>query len=621
MQYRMRRTAREGKQKSNVILMNARIGHRKKHLSIPVWMVCFCYSFVCLGQKTGIGTLTPTNQLSVVGNADFMGNVGLGIAAPTKKLHVNGEALINSLTVGLGGNPSQVFNTAFGYNALASNSTGNQNTSVGYLNMFANSTGGDNTASGAYSLGSNTAGNGNTAIGLNALQLNISGSSNTAIGYQAGVGASNLTNASAIGANASVTASNCLILGNEAKVGIGTGTPATALEVVGNTRTTNLRITSGASNDKILKSDATGNASWVDIATLETDPQIGAMTTNQIPRWNGTNLSAGLLHDNGTAIGLGTLSPVAKLDVINPVNGIRLWSGGTGASNYTSFQIGRVATEGTLGVAATSGNFAGGSAPGDVILRTELATQRLIVNSGSGQATLVVNNSKVGMGTTTPVNKLDIKGEAAIGSTYSGTTTSPDNGVIIQENVGIRTFEPNGRLHVVAPTNKTNTDQTHCAFFTTNEPLNSNPFGFRISLTGGGSLPARSADLQTTDVNIADGGTLSLQPNAGYVGIGTSTPTTQLDVEGGIRTKYSGSVVFLVAVIPFPYVTVQYNVDFSPALPPDWNYTNTVLLVQNTDGIWGDICQAKLVDSDTMELEIAAQSIGNMRVNWIAFKL
>lgn len=117
-----------------------------------------------------------------------------------------------------GGTP---FLNAFGYNALASNSTGSSNTAVGYNALTANDTGGYNTAVGALALQTNagageynnafgwqalkantignenqafgisalltnTTGNYNTAIGSNALRFNLSTSNNTAVGYQAG---------------------------------------------------------------------------------------------------------------------------------------------------------------------------------------------------------------------------------------------------------------------------------------------------------------------------------------------------------------------------------------------------------------------------------------------------
>jgi len=42
------------------------------------------------GGNVGIGTIAPTNKLSVTGNADFSGNLGIGVTSPLVKLHVNG---------------------------------------------------------------------------------------------------------------------------------------------------------------------------------------------------------------------------------------------------------------------------------------------------------------------------------------------------------------------------------------------------------------------------------------------------------------------------------------------------------------------------------------------------
>ncbi len=42
--------------------------------------------------NVGIGTTSPTNKLSVAGNADFSGNVGIGTTNPVFKLQVNGSA-------------------------------------------------------------------------------------------------------------------------------------------------------------------------------------------------------------------------------------------------------------------------------------------------------------------------------------------------------------------------------------------------------------------------------------------------------------------------------------------------------------------------------------------------
>ncbi|MDX1385392.1 MAG: tail fiber domain-containing protein, partial [Thermoanaerobaculia bacterium] len=73
-------------------------------------------------------------------------------------------------------------NTATGFRALASNTTGHRNTADGHLALFSNSTGYRNTALGNRALYANEGGNFNTAVGDRAMQLGTSGDWNTAVG-------------------------------------------------------------------------------------------------------------------------------------------------------------------------------------------------------------------------------------------------------------------------------------------------------------------------------------------------------------------------------------------------------------------------------------------------------
>jgi hypothetical protein len=98
-------------------------------------------------------------------------------------------------------------------------------------------------------------------------------------------------------------------------VGIGTATPSSALEVIGTTQTTNLKMTNGAASGYIMQSDATGNASWVNLNSVissETDPQVSSSTANKLSKWNGTSLVDGSIYDNGR-IGIGTTTPELML--------------------------------------------------------------------------------------------------------------------------------------------------------------------------------------------------------------------------------------------------------------------------------------------------------------------
>ncbi len=76
-------------------------------------------------------------------------------------------------------------NTAVGNYALAENTTGCCNTASGQAALLNNTTGTNNTASGYQALFSNTTASGNTADGTQALQLNTTGYNNTAVGNAA----------------------------------------------------------------------------------------------------------------------------------------------------------------------------------------------------------------------------------------------------------------------------------------------------------------------------------------------------------------------------------------------------------------------------------------------------
>ena len=75
-------------------------------------------------------------------------------------------------------------NTAFGKNALTSNTTGNYNTAMG-SKVMQNNTASDNTAIGYETMNSNTSGQKNVAVGVIALKLNVTGDYNVAMGYAA----------------------------------------------------------------------------------------------------------------------------------------------------------------------------------------------------------------------------------------------------------------------------------------------------------------------------------------------------------------------------------------------------------------------------------------------------
>lgn len=61
---------------------------------------------------------------------------------------------------------------------------------------------------------------------------------------------------------------------------------------------------------------------------------------------------------------------------------------------------------------------------------------------------LVNNNDKVGIGTTVPLNTLDVNGQMVIGVNHAGQETAPANGLIVEGNVGIGHNIADESLHV-----------------------------------------------------------------------------------------------------------------------------------------------------------------------------
>jgi hypothetical protein len=120
---------------------------------------------------------------------DTTGNTALGRlalssanAAANQNTAVGWEALRYTIAVA----PQHgSYNTALGYGALRSNTTGYANTASGHRALFLNTTGFRNTASGFSALFANSTGSHNTAIGNYSLRTNLIGSNNTATGSRA----------------------------------------------------------------------------------------------------------------------------------------------------------------------------------------------------------------------------------------------------------------------------------------------------------------------------------------------------------------------------------------------------------------------------------------------------
>ena len=239
-------------------------------------------------------------------------------------------------------------NSALGANALLQSTTGTGNTAVGALAMLQSTTSDSSTALGLQTLYSATTGDGNTAIGTNALKTVTTGNYNTALGYGADVSSGALANATAIGYNAKVATSNSLVLGatgaSAVNVGIGTASPAVALDVASTTT-----VNYGTIAQLYAPANTTtGNYSQIRLGVGSSANNAGEIRF----QYNGNGLSTNVLQlglfaagGNGLSItgagnvGIGTSTPTQAKLVINGYQTAPsfsyeyLSSGGTGSSS------------------------------------------------------------------------------------------------------------------------------------------------------------------------------------------------------------------------------------------------------------------------------------------------
>lgn len=142
------------------------------------------------------------------------GFVHIGGTTPNALLDVNGDALINTVSIGLGGsnintntilgnkslfsNVNGSENLAVGFNSLGKNTDGSGNVAMGFNSMFNNDNGNSNVAIGAYSMFKGVSNRGSVAVGVNSL-YNVEGRGNLAIGSNAAFSLTNGDNNNIIG--------------------------------------------------------------------------------------------------------------------------------------------------------------------------------------------------------------------------------------------------------------------------------------------------------------------------------------------------------------------------------------------------------------------------------------
>lgn len=286
----------------------------------------------------------------------------------------------------------------------------------------------------------------------------------------------------------------------------------------------------GLSNSQLLATDITGKLQTLSTSTYPSLTEVSylkgvtsaiqtqinskfntpiGLTTNYLPKWNGTGFVNSTVFESSGNVGIGTA---------NPQNKIHLNSG--------SMQIGSISTSAIT--YSTRQNSL-------IFNRTDLPTTftNTISNSWSGTPSDQTMNFELANGASTKINVLTLNGAG---------------------NVGIGTSSPSARLHVDGG-----------GVFTGNQPLLDGLTGMHLGTSSGfpwigwrnnsAALDQKSWDLYANnssligrlindantvasawlEVNRSSSNVSSVNFPNGNVGIGTSSPSAKLDVNGYSR--------------------------------------------------------------------------------------
>ncbi|MBE9575491.1 tail fiber domain-containing protein [Flavobacterium proteolyticum] len=135
-------------------------------------------------QTDGVGNVTWQNVSAVIGSNYWSTNGNSATVAGTNFIGTTDNVDLIFKRNGLVAGKIEITNTAFGAEALNSNTTGFSNTAIGVNALRANINGSSNVALGYGALNSNTSGSFNLAL-HKALTLNTIGSYNLGVGFEA----------------------------------------------------------------------------------------------------------------------------------------------------------------------------------------------------------------------------------------------------------------------------------------------------------------------------------------------------------------------------------------------------------------------------------------------------
>ena len=206
------------------------------------------------------------------------------------------------------------------------------------------------------------------------------------------------------------------------RLGVGTKTPSEKLDISGKTKTINLQVTSGSSAGYVLTSiDSSGNTQWLPIGSSgsQLDPVISITGTTP-----GTNVVGDrYLISGGTGIWSGRTNQIAEYTGVSSPN----WTYTIPIVDNVVFVTNTLVTyryDGTNWIAwQGSAILQNGNSLGTAINIGSNNNQNLTFRtSGQTRVTISASTGNVGVGTTTPRQRLDVSGNTIISSGLTAQT-------------------------------------------------------------------------------------------------------------------------------------------------------------------------------------------------------
>ena len=519
------------------------------------------------GTNLGISTTIASSKLTVNGNASI-GVAYTGVAAPTNGLIVQGNVGIgtttpsNALNV-VGNNTGavvEIFNiNSSGYAGVemqsAAGGSANWKTFFGYSNANDHFRINARSIPIVFMQDSNEKiridTNGNLGIGLSGpterLQIHgtttsvarfttdTTGAANTdgiAVGYDSSSGFGFLWNRENQPIVFATNNAEKMRLDQNGNLGIGTTFGLNKLSVAGN-QSIGLAYTGvAAPTNGLLVQGNTGFGTTSPGASLE----VGTPITG------GSELTQYGVRFNPTLIGSANTNPQTAFYSLYNVPAINIGGSTPQISNVFGQYLGV-----SLGTGTTISTFYGqyiaapsGSTASQVTNRYALVTEN--------------NAGNIGLGTTSPKNKLDVYGALAVGTSFAGTYTAPSNGIIVQGRTGVGTSNPQGSLHVADTGGGAISNGGRPTFYVQSTssyggmsfgaPTGQNVFLEFLQDTTKKGLISYNAGPNTFNITGYNAQRLALGAGAsdtseqisiystGNVGIGTTSPTSLLTVSG-----------------------------------------------------------------------------------------